>query len=235
MLSLNIIMENNNKINKVLGYYINKPVYRVKSQYNEGYYIKFDSNNYTLAPWKKVSKPSLFDAIECIIYKLSQNTPLHELTNIKNGLLKSKNENNNIDSKEKIKKYKIKLQQENEELDEIEEQIKKLKLKRQAKLNKINNIENKILKLKPRKHKIDLQLLPTDIIKNISKHLIKNDDFRLNEIMHCKIDIGIYFSMDNKNKNIIIASNMTFVSATRHNIITTLETLYRYILCNICI
>ena len=47
------------------------------------------------------------------------------------------------------------------------------------------------MKLKPRKHKIDLQLLPTDIIKNISKHLIKNDDFRLNEIMHCKIDIGL--------------------------------------------
>jgi hypothetical protein len=183
-------MENNKKINKVLGYYINKPVYRVKSQYNDGYYIKFDSNNYTLAPWKQNDKPSLFDAIECIIYKLSQNTPLHELSDIKKGLIK-KNENNNIDSEEKITKYKNKLRQENEELDDIEEQIKKLKLKRQTKLNKIKIIQNKIIKLKPMKHKMDLQLLPTDIIKNISRHLIKNDDFRLNEIMHCKIDIGL--------------------------------------------
>jgi hypothetical protein len=42
-----------------------------------------------------------------------------------------------------------------------------------------------------------MQLLPTDIIKNISKHLIKNGDFRLNKIMHIKLDIGltnIFFS-----------------------------------------
>jgi hypothetical protein len=62
---------------------------------------------------------------------------------------------------------------------------------RKEKLNKIEIIENKIIKLKPKKHKMDLQLLPTDIIKNISKHLIKNDDFRLNKIMHGKIDIGL--------------------------------------------
>jgi hypothetical protein len=78
----------------------------------------------------------------------------------------------------------LKLQQVNEELDEIEEQIKKLKLMRKEKLNKIEIIENKLIKLKPKKHKMDLQLLPTDIIKNISKYLIKNDDFRLNKIMH---------------------------------------------------
>ena len=44
---------------------------------------------------------------------------------------------------------------------------------------------------------MNLQLLPTDIIKNISKHLIQNDDFRLNEIMHGKIDIGLtnFFSI----------------------------------------
>jgi hypothetical protein len=38
---------------------------------------------------------------------------------------------------------------------------------------------------------MDLQLLPTDIIKNISNHLIKNHDFILNEIMHFKLDVGL--------------------------------------------
>jgi hypothetical protein len=46
----------------------------------------------------------------------------------------------------------LKLKQENEELDEIEEQIRKLKLMRKEKLNKIEIIENKIVKLKPKKH-----------------------------------------------------------------------------------
>ncbi len=46
-------MNTNN--NQILGYYLNKPVYRVKSQYNEGYYIKFDANYYTLASWKQNS------------------------------------------------------------------------------------------------------------------------------------------------------------------------------------
>jgi len=187
------MMKTNN--NKILGNYLNKPVYRINSKFNEGeYYINFNNVNYTLPKWKQ-NNPSLRDAIECIHYKmeLDDNINDNDLMHLKNGLNK-KNiniEDNNIDNKEKIKKYKIKLQQENEELDEIEEQIKKLKLMRKEKLNKIEIIENKIIKLKPKKHKMDLQLLPTDIIKNISKHLIKNDDFRLNKIMHGKIDIGL--------------------------------------------
>ncbi len=44
-------------------------------------------------------------------------------------------------------------------------------------------MKNNKKKLKPKKHKMDLHLLPTDIIKYISKHLIKNHDFRLNKIM----------------------------------------------------
>ena len=44
-------MENSNKI---LGYYLNKPVYRENSKFNEGeYYINFNSNNYILASWNK--------------------------------------------------------------------------------------------------------------------------------------------------------------------------------------
>jgi hypothetical protein len=39
----------------------------------------------------------------------------------------------------------LKLQKENQILDEIVEQIKNLKLMRQEKLNKIENIENKII------------------------------------------------------------------------------------------
>ncbi len=38
-----------------------------------------------------------------------------------------------LDNKDKIKKYKLKLKHENEELDEIEEQTKKLKLMRKEK------------------------------------------------------------------------------------------------------
>ncbi len=108
---------------------------------------------------------------------MDNNTTLAELSNIKNGFI-NKTENNNIDNKERLKKYKLKLKEEQEELDEIEEQIRKLKLKRNEKLNKIEIIQNKIIKLKPMKHKMDLQLLPTDIIKHISKHLIKNDDLK---------------------------------------------------------
>ena len=52
---------------------------------------------------------------------------------------------------------------------------------------------------------MDLQLLPTDIVKNISKYLIKNDDFRLNKIMHFKIDIGLTnFFFPNNIKSIHI-------------------------------
>jgi len=189
-------MKTNN--NKILGNYLNKPVYRINSKFNEGeYYINFNNVNYTLPKWKQ-NNPSLLDAIECIHYKheleiITIEYDKKDLIHLKNGLNKKviNIQENNIDNKEKIKKYKLKLQQENEELDEIEEQIKKLKLMRKEKLNKIEIIENKIIKLKPTKHKMDLQLLPTDIIKNISKYLIKNDDFRLNEIMHCKIDIGL--------------------------------------------
>ncbi len=50
---------------------------------------------------------------------------------------------------------------------------------------------------------MDLQLLPTDIIKNISKYLIKNDDFRLNKKLHFKLDIGLtnFFSPNNLKVN----------------------------------
>ena len=157
--------------NNNLGNYLNKPVYLLKSKFNEGeYYVNFNNCNYSLPKWKQ-NDPSLRDAIECIHYKLEldDNIDDNDLIHLKIGLnkkiIKIEDNNNNIDNKDKIKKYKLKLQQENEELDEIEKQIKKLKLKRQEKLNKIEIIENKIIKLKPKKHKIDLQLLPTDIIK----------------------------------------------------------------------
>ena len=164
--------------------------------------------------WKADKKPSLKDAIECIHYKheleiITIEYDKKDLIHLKNGLNKKViNIEDNIDNKDKIKKYKLKLKQENEELDEIEEQIKKLKLMRKEKLNKIEIIENKIIKLKPKKHKMDLQLLPTDIIKNISKHLIQNDDFRLNEIMHGKIDIGLtnfFFNNNNLKVNKYLA------------------------------
>jgi hypothetical protein len=201
--------------NKILGNYLNKPVYRINSKFNEGeYYINFNNVNYTLPKWKQ-NNPSLRDAIECIHYKheleiITIEYDKKDLIHLKNGLNKKviNIQENNIDNKEKIKKYKLKLQQENEELDEIEEQIKKLKLMRKEKLNKIEIIENKIIKLKPKKHKMDLQLLPTDIIKNISKHLIQNDDFRLNEIMHGKIDIGLtnfFFNNNNLKVNKYLA------------------------------
>ena len=168
-----------------LGNYLNKPVYLLKSKFKEGeYYVNFNNRNYSLPKWKQ-NEPSLSDAIECIHYKheleiITIDYDKNDLIHLKNGLNKKViNIEDNIDNKDKIKKYKLKLKQENEELDEIEEQIKKLKLMRQEKLNNIEIIENKIIKLKPKKHKMDLQLLPTDIIKNISKHLIKNDDFRL--------------------------------------------------------
>ena len=58
--------------------------------------------------------------------ELDNNIDENDLIHLKNGLNKKviDIEDNNID---KIKKYKLKLKQENEELDEIEEQIKKLK------------------------------------------------------------------------------------------------------------
>ena len=185
-------MENKNKI---LGYYLNKPVYRVNSKFNEGeYYINFNNNNYTLPSWKKQNNHiSLYDAIEAINYKLDNTENEMELKHLKNGLIKQtvNDDDDNIDIKAKLKKYNTKLQQEYNELDEIEQQIKQLKLKRKEKLDKIETIENKIIELKPKKHKIDLQKIPTDIIKHISKYLINNDDFRFNKIMHCKIDIGL--------------------------------------------
>jgi hypothetical protein len=180
-----------------LGNYLNKPVYLLKSKFKEGeYYVNFNNRNYSLPKWKQ-NEPSLSDAIECIHYKheleiITIDYDKNDLIHLKNGLNKKViNIEDNIDNKDKIKKYKLKLKQENEELDEIEKQIRKLKLMKKEKLNKIEIIENKIMKLKPKKHKMDLQLLPTDIIKNISKYLIKNDDFRLNKIMHFKLDIGL--------------------------------------------
>ena len=183
--------------NNNLGNYLNKPVYLLKSKFKEGeYYVNFNNRNYSLPKWKQ-NEPSLSDAIECIHYKheleiITIDYDKNDLIHLKNGLNKKViNIEDNIDNKDKIKKYKLKLKQENEELDEIEKQIRKLKLMKKEKLNKIEIIENKIMKLKPKKHKMDLQLLPTDIIKNISKYLIKNDDFRLNKIMHFKLDIGL--------------------------------------------
>ena len=103
------MMKTNN--NKILGNYLNKPVYRINSKFNEGeYYINFNNVNYTLPKWKQ-NNPSLRDAIECIHYKmeLDDNINDNDLMHLKNGLNK-KNiniEDNNIDNKEKIKKYKL--------------------------------------------------------------------------------------------------------------------------------
>ena len=136
--------------NNNLGNYLNKPVYLLKSKFKEEeYYVNFNNCNYSLPKWKQ-NEPSLRDAIECIHYKheleiITIEYDKNDLIHLKNGLNKKviNIQDNNIDNKEKIKKYKLKLQQENEELDEIEEKIKKLKLKRQEKLNKIEIIENK--------------------------------------------------------------------------------------------
>ena len=182
-------MENNN--NNIVGYYINQPIYKLKSKFKDGYYINFNNTNYTLATWKQTNENiNLYDAIEAINYKLDSSPNEKELKHLKNGLIK-KTVNDDNNNKAKIKKYKIKLQQEYDELDEIEQQIKQLKLKRQEKLMNIQTIENKLHKLRPIKHKMNLQELPTDIIKIISKHLINQNDFRFNKIMHCKIDIGL--------------------------------------------
>ena len=71
-------MENNNNNN--LGYYINKPAYKLKSKYNEEYYVNFDGNNYTLPPWKKDNQNiDLEDAIDAINYKLNTNPSEKEL------------------------------------------------------------------------------------------------------------------------------------------------------------
>ena len=82
-------MKTNN--NKILGNYLNKPVYRINSKFNEGeYYINFNNVNYTLPKWKADQKPSLKDAIECIHYKmeLDDNINDNDLIHLKNGLNK---------------------------------------------------------------------------------------------------------------------------------------------------
>ena len=80
------------------------------------------------------SKAIIKRCFECIHYKheleiITIEYDKKDLIHLKNGLNKKviNIQENNIDNKEKIKKYKLKLQQENEELDEIEEKIKKLK------------------------------------------------------------------------------------------------------------
>jgi hypothetical protein len=81
-------MKTNN--NKILGNYLNKPVYRINSKFNEGeYYINFNNVNYTLPKWKQ-NNPSLRDAIECIHYKmeLDDNINDNDLIHLKNGLNK---------------------------------------------------------------------------------------------------------------------------------------------------
>ena len=86
-------MENNKKINKILGNYLNKPVYRINSKFNEGeYYINFNNVNYTLPKWKAYQKPSLKDAIECIHYKmeLDDNINDNDLMHLKKCLNKKK-------------------------------------------------------------------------------------------------------------------------------------------------
>jgi hypothetical protein len=54
--------------------------------------------------------------------ELDDNINDNDLMYLKNGLNKKDIDikDNNIDNKDKIKRYKLKLQQENEELDEIE-------------------------------------------------------------------------------------------------------------------
>ena len=52
--------------NDNLGNYLNKPVYLLKSKFNERmgkYYINFNNCNYSLPKWKQ-NEPSLRDAIE---------------------------------------------------------------------------------------------------------------------------------------------------------------------------
>ena len=98
-------MDNNN--NNILGYYVNKPVYRLKSKYNDSYYINFNNTNYTLATWKQTNENiNLYDAIEAINYKLDSSPNEKELKHLKNGLIKKtvNDNNNNIDNKAKIKK-----------------------------------------------------------------------------------------------------------------------------------
>ena len=122
-------MENNNNNN--LGYYMNKPVYKLKSKYNEGYYVNFDGNNYTLPPWKKDNQNiDLEEAIDAINYKLNTNPSEKELQHLKNCSMKKTINDNYENNVDKIKKYKNRLQKENDEIDEIEEQIKQLKFKK---------------------------------------------------------------------------------------------------------
>ena len=92
--------------NKILGNYLNKPVYRINSKFNEGeYYINFNNVSYTLPKWKADQKQSLKDAIECIHYKmeLDDNINDNDLMHLKNGLNKKdiNIEDNIIDNKEK--------------------------------------------------------------------------------------------------------------------------------------
>jgi hypothetical protein len=52
---------------KILGYYLNKPVYRINGKFNEGeFYTNFNNCNFTLPKWKADPKSALLDAIECI-------------------------------------------------------------------------------------------------------------------------------------------------------------------------
>jgi hypothetical protein len=56
--------------------------------------------------WKADQKPALCHAIECINYKLDYNPDEDELMHLKNSFFRKsiKNENDNIDGKENIKK-----------------------------------------------------------------------------------------------------------------------------------
>ena len=96
-------MENQNQ--NILGYYINKPVYKLKSKYNEGYYLNFDGNYYTLPPWKKDHQNiDLEDSIDAINYKLNTNPSENELQHLKNGSMKKKINDNYENNVDKIKK-----------------------------------------------------------------------------------------------------------------------------------
>ena len=72
--------------NNILGNYLNKSVYLLKSKFKEEeYYVNFNNCNFTLPKWKQ-NEPSLRDAIEFIHYKieLDDNIDDNDLIHLKN-------------------------------------------------------------------------------------------------------------------------------------------------------
>ncbi len=97
---------NNNK--NALCYYINKPVYRLNSKFNEGEYI--NNSNYTIPKRKQEQKPWLCYAIECINYRSNNNPDEKKITHL-NWFDWNKKliEDNNIASKKNIYIYNKKM------------------------------------------------------------------------------------------------------------------------------